>query len=66
MKRAGDRTLKCRACGELFVYPRAQQVYIEARGFQEPRRCRACRVVARKYWHAADGKQAAAPAAPAS
>lgn len=40
----GDRILKCRDCGEEFVFTAGEQSFYKERGFQhEPTRCRRCR-----------------------
>jgi len=39
-----DRVLKCRDCGEEFVFTAGEQTFYKERGFQhEPTRCRRCR-----------------------
>jgi CxxC-x17-CxxC domain-containing protein len=39
-----DRTLKCRDCGQEFVFTAGEQAFYEEKGFQnEPTRCRECR-----------------------
>jgi CxxC-x17-CxxC domain-containing protein len=40
----GDKVLKCRDCGEEFVFTAGEQAFYRERGFQhEPTRCRTCR-----------------------
>ena len=40
----GDKVLKCRDCGEEFLFTAGEQAFYKERGFQhEPTRCRACR-----------------------
>ncbi len=40
----GDKVLKCRDCGEEFVFTAGEQSFYKERGFQhEPTRCRRCR-----------------------
>ena len=40
----GDKVLKCRDCGEEFVFTAGEQAFYKERGFQhEPTRCRNCR-----------------------
>jgi CxxC-x17-CxxC domain-containing protein len=40
----GDKVLKCRDCGEEFVFTAGEQAFYRERGFQhEPTRCRSCR-----------------------
>ena len=39
-----DKILKCRDCGEEFVFSASEQQFYADKGFQhEPSRCRACR-----------------------
>ncbi len=39
-----DKTIKCRDCGEEFVFSAGEQAFYKERGFQhEPTRCRRCR-----------------------
>ena len=39
-----DKTIKCRDCGEEFVFTAGEQAFYKERGFQhEPTRCRRCR-----------------------
>lgn len=43
-----DETLECADCAEPFVLTAGEQrFFIEQRGFQLPRRCKACRGAAR-------------------
>jgi CxxC-x17-CxxC domain-containing protein len=40
----GDKVLKCRDCGEEFLFTAGEQAFYKERGFQhEPTRCRTCR-----------------------
>jgi len=39
-----DKSIKCRDCGEEFVFTAGEQAFYKERGFQhEPTRCRSCR-----------------------
>ena len=39
-----DKVIKCRDCGEEFVFTAGEQAFYKERGFQhEPTRCRRCR-----------------------
>ena len=39
-----DKVLKCKECGEEFVFTAGEQEFYAERGFQnEPQRCKACR-----------------------
>jgi CxxC-x17-CxxC domain-containing protein len=41
-----DKVIKCRDCGEEFVFTAGEQAFYRERGFQhEPTRCRRCRDV---------------------
>ena len=41
-----DKTLKCRDCGQDFVFTASEQAFFAEKGFQnEPGRCPACRAV---------------------
>ncbi len=40
----GDKAIKCRDCGEEFVFTVGEQTFYKERGFQhEPTRCKRCR-----------------------
>jgi CxxC-x17-CxxC domain-containing protein len=55
-----DRVLKCRDCGEEFVFTAGEQTFYKERGFQhEPTRCRRCRD--EKKRHAGAGVGTGAP-----
>ena len=39
-----DKTLKCKECGQEFVFTAGEQEFYEEKGFtNEPQRCKACR-----------------------
>lgn len=38
-----DRTLTCAECGAEFIFSSADQEFHSSRGFQDPKRCPACR-----------------------
>ncbi len=39
-----DKTLKCKDCGEEFVFTAGEQEFFESKGFtNEPQRCKKCR-----------------------
>ena len=38
-----DRDLVCGDCGETFVFTEKDQEFFASKGFQEPKRCPACR-----------------------
>ncbi|MBR6743983.1 MAG: zinc-ribbon domain-containing protein, partial [Clostridia bacterium] len=39
-----DKTLKCKECGNEFVFTAGEQEFYAEKGFQnEPQRCKACR-----------------------
>ena len=44
-----DKSIKCRDCGEEFVFTAGEQAFYKERGFQhEPTRCRGCRDVKKR------------------
>ena len=43
-----DTEIICAACRQPFVFTAAEQAYYAERGFQLPKRCRACRQARRK------------------
>lgn len=44
-----DKTLKCKECGEDFVFSASEQEFYEKKGFtNEPRRCSDCRAAMKK------------------
>ena len=44
-----DKTLKCRDCGQDFVFTASEQAFYAEKGFQnEPGRCPACRAARRQ------------------
>ena len=38
-----DRTITCSDCGQSFTFTAEEQSFYAERGFQEPKRCKACR-----------------------
>jgi CxxC-x17-CxxC domain-containing protein len=61
----GDKVLKCRDCGEEFVFTAGEQAFYRERGFQhEPTRCRRCRDLKKGSAAGAGGNQAPRPAVP--
>lgn len=38
-----DCYFMCRDCGELFLFPRADRIYYQKKGYREPCYCRVCR-----------------------
>jgi CxxC-x17-CxxC domain-containing protein len=62
-----DKTIKCRDCGEEFVFTVGEQAFYKDRGFQhEPTRCKRCRDDKKRQatGGAAGGAGASHPAAP--
>ncbi len=41
-----DKTIKCVECGTEFNFSEGEQAYYAERGYQEPKRCKDCRVKA--------------------
>ena len=51
-----DKVLKCRDCGEEFVFTLGEQTFYKERGFQhEPTRCRRCREEKKRHSAGATG-----------
>ena len=47
-----DKTLKCKDCGQEFVFTAGEQAFYAERGFQnEPQRCKACRDARKNSTH---------------
>lgn len=65
-----DKTIKCRDCGEEFVFTVGEQTFYRERGFQhEPTRCKRCREEKKRQGTAvaaggAGGGLASAPSGP--
>ena len=38
-----DKTITCADCGEEFTFSDEEQQFYSERGFQDPKRCKACR-----------------------
>jgi len=38
-----DKSLQCSDCGREFVWPAGEQEFFKKKGFQQPKRCTACR-----------------------
>lgn len=38
-----DKTLKCRDCGDEFIFTAGEQSFFEQKGFESPSRCTNCR-----------------------
>lgn len=51
-----DKKLKCKDCGEEFVFTEAEQKFYEEKGFTEPKRCKACRQERKRKGGIEDGK----------
>ena len=61
-----DKVLKCRDCGEEFMFTAGEQAFYKERGFQhEPTRCRRCREEKKRVGGTAGGMMAS-PAPTAS
>ena len=51
-----DKTIKCRDCGEEFVFTLGEQSFYKERGFQhEPTRCKRCREEKKRHTGAVAG-----------
>lgn len=53
-----DRTLTCRDCGKEFPFKAEEAIFFERKGFQEPKRCKACRKLAKTQREAREHSQA--------
>ena len=61
-----DKTLKCKECGNEFIFTAGEQEFYAERGFQnEPQRCKSCRD-ARKAAARGPGSSSLPPALPAA
>lgn len=38
-----DKKLRCYVCGKEFVFEAGEQIFYQAKGFTEPKRCPSCR-----------------------
>ena len=43
-----DRTINCQDCGKDFVFSDEEQNYYNEKGFQDPKRCKACRMARKR------------------
>lgn len=43
-----DCYMLCNECGELFLFPKAERLYYQQKGFAEPKYCRVCRAAYRQ------------------
>ena len=39
-----DRVLTCRDCGQDFVFSAGEQAFYQEKGYNDPKRCKACRM----------------------
>ena len=51
-----DKTISCQDCGREFIFTEEEQNYYTERGYQDPKRCKSCRM-ARKRQNAGDGRR---------
>jgi hypothetical protein len=56
-----DTDIQCSVCQKPFLFSAAEQAYYAQRGFQFPKRCRACRQARRKGGAATSRRIQAAP-----
>jgi len=55
-----DKTIKCRDCGQDFVFSASEQQFFAEKGFtNEPKRCPACRRAKRDATSSVQGSQRA-------
>jgi len=52
---AKDKTIKCKDCGQDFVWTAEEQEFYEKKGFSAPLRCKECRVKARANFNNGQG-----------
>jgi CxxC-x17-CxxC domain-containing protein len=50
-----DQTLKCKDCGNDFEWTAEEQEFYEKKGFNQPLRCKDCRVKARANFNGGQG-----------
>jgi len=43
-----DKTLVCVECGKEFTFTEGEQAFYQEKGFQEPKRCKECRMKAKE------------------
>ena len=43
-----DKTINCQDCGRDFIFTEEEQNYYAERGFQDPKRCKACRMARKR------------------
>ena len=43
-----DKTISCHDCGKEFIFSGEEQSYYSEKGFQEPKRCKPCRMARKK------------------
>jgi len=43
-----DKTLVCAECGKEFTFTEGEQAFYQEKGFQEPKRCKECRMKAKE------------------
>ena len=51
-----DQQLTCADCGEGYVWSASEQEFYKAKGYEQPKRCKACRQ-AKKAQRAEGGRQ---------
>ncbi|MCE5313517.1 MAG: zinc-ribbon domain-containing protein [Armatimonadota bacterium] len=40
-----DKEIKCKDCGQNFIFTAGEQEFFQSRGFSEPIRCKSCREI---------------------
>ncbi|MHB9036550.1 MAG: zinc-ribbon domain-containing protein [Armatimonadota bacterium] len=40
-----DKEIKCKDCGQNFIFTAGEQEFFQSRGFTEPIRCKSCREI---------------------
>ncbi len=49
MSAVADRQITCRVCQKDFLFSAEEQAFYQEKGFQEPRKCKACRDEAKQH-----------------
>lgn len=43
-----DKTISCQDCGKEFIFSEEEQNYYAEKGFQDPKRCKPCRMARKR------------------
>ena len=52
-----DKTISCQDCGKEFIFTEEEQNYYAEKGFQDPKRCKPCRMARKRQssWNGPSG-----------